>query len=101
MKREKRRRGRRKGKNNRKKEKRKIEKEIEKKKRGKGIIGISPSYPCDTARRSCFVKRFSKTNQLHHRIRFTSTATAEAATATAVPNAPILLRLTLPVPNYY
>jgi hypothetical protein len=48
-----------KGKNNRK-EKRKIEKEI--KKRGKGIIGISPSYPCDTVSKSCFAKRFSKTD---------------------------------------
>jgi hypothetical protein len=37
-------------------------KEKEKKKWGKGIIGISPSYPCDTARRSCFTKRFSKTD---------------------------------------
>jgi hypothetical protein len=24
-------------------------------------MGISPSYPCDTTRRSCFGKRFSKT----------------------------------------
>jgi hypothetical protein len=48
------------GKNNGK-EKRKIEKEI-KKKRGKGIIGISLSYPCDTVSRSCFAKSFSKTD---------------------------------------
>jgi hypothetical protein len=34
---------------------------IEKGKRGKGIIDISPSYPCYTTGRSCFAKRFPKT----------------------------------------
>jgi hypothetical protein len=33
---------------------------------------------------------FPKLIQLHQQIRFTSTATAEAATATAVPNAPFV-----------
>jgi hypothetical protein len=27
----------------------------------RGIMGISPSYPCDTTRRSCFAERFIKT----------------------------------------
>jgi hypothetical protein len=39
----------------------KIENEIKKEMR-EGIMGISPFYPCDTARRSCSAKRFSKTD---------------------------------------
>jgi hypothetical protein len=33
-----------------------------KKRKGKGTIDISPSYPHYTTRRSCFVKRFPKTD---------------------------------------
>jgi hypothetical protein len=37
-------------------------KEEIKKRKGKGTIDISPSYPHYTTRRSCFVKRFPKTD---------------------------------------
>jgi hypothetical protein len=47
-----------KGKEKRIREKRKI---IGKKKKEKGSIHISPSYPRYTATRSCFAKRFPKT----------------------------------------
>jgi hypothetical protein len=50
-------------------------------------------------RRSCFAKWYSKLIQLHQQICFTSTATAEAAiaTAAAVPNTPIVLSEFLPI----
>jgi hypothetical protein len=67
------------GKKKNRRKKRKLKKEKE------GYFGHFILY---TGRGSCFAKEYSKLIQLHHQIRFTSTATAEAATATAVTNAP-------------
>jgi hypothetical protein len=59
--------------------KKRKEKIGEKKKKG----GHYRHFSFYTVRRSCFAKRFPKRIQLSHRIRFTSTATAGAATARA------------------
>jgi hypothetical protein len=65
---------------------RKIEGEKKNRRERKKKEGYFGHFILYIGRGSCFSEWYSKLIQLHQLIRFTSITTAEAATATAVPN---------------